>query len=228
MSKKVIVKTTIESIVSDRNAQEYLDNPLVAREGIREEYEDHFAGNVSEIDVQILDVDEGPSEDVNVRFKRLSDTSVIPVKAHATDAGFDLFADEDVEIPYGQTVVVPTNIAIALPEGYVADIRPRSGLTSKTDLRVQYGTVDANYRGNIGIIVENNSKPEFEIDPDSDGWVTPIDDVYAIQTYSLSIRKGDKIAQMVVLPLPKVVLEEVDELDETDRGEGGFGSTGTN
>lgn len=153
-------------------------------------------------------------ESLNVKFKRLSETALIPIKAHPTDAGFDLFADEDVEIPYGQTKVVPTNIAIALPEGYVADVRPRSGVTSKTDLRVQYGTIDANYRGGIGIIVENNTKMYFDEESD-------------LSYEDWTVEKGDKIAQLVILPLPKVTLEEVSELEETDRGTKGFGSTGT-
>lgn len=148
-----------------------------------------------------------------VKFKKLTETAVIPVKAHRTDAGFDLFADEEVDVLYGETKVVPTNIVIALPEGYVADVRPRSGITSKTDLRVQYGTVDTNYRGGIGIIVENNSKPhytQFEV---------------LMGTKGYTINKGDKIAQLVILPLPEIELVEVKELEITDRGLKGFGST---
>ena len=84
-----------------------------------------------------------------VGFKRLTDTAVIPTKAHPTDSGFDLFADETVIIEPGQTVVVKTGIAVVLPQGYEATVRPRSGITSKTKLRVQLGTVDNAYRGDV-------------------------------------------------------------------------------
>ena len=98
-----------------------------------------------------------------IKFKKLSDTAIVPTKAHAYDAGFDLFADEDITLEYGETKVIQTNIAIELPDGYMADVRPRSGLTLNTSLRVHYGTVDATYRGSIGIICENaNYKEDFE------------------------------------------------------------------
>lgn len=178
-----------------------------AEDGVSIEYDDgsstwEWAENVEKVDGTFPNILSGMS----VEFQRLSDTAKVPVKAHAGDAGFDLFADEDVTIKYGQTAIVATNIAIALPEGYVADIRPRSGLTSKTNIRVHYGTIDSNYRGNVGIIVENGAKAEY--------------------SKSVVIEKGDKIAQMVILPLPKVQMLEVDSLETTDRGTNGFGSTG--
>src|SRR5690625_5630144 len=95
-----------------------------------------------------------------VGFKRLTDSAVIPTKAHASDSGFDLAASADVIIEPGETKVVPTGIAVELPEGYEAQVRPRSGVTAKTKLRVQLGTIDNGFTGGIGVIVDNISGNE--------------------------------------------------------------------
>ena len=142
-----------------------------------------------------------------LNFKKLSHTAITPTKAHTTDAGFDLYADEDVILKYGETTAILTNIAIELPEGYVADVRPRSGLTLNTGLRVHYGTVDSGYRNGIGIICENG-------------------DHGALCNRTVRIKKGQKIAQLVILPIPEITLQEVTELSDSDRGVNGFGSTG--
>ena len=78
-----------------------------------------------------------------IKFKKLSQTAIAPNKSHYNDSGFDLYADEDVTLAYGETKAIATNIALELPDGYMADVRPRSGLTRDTALRVHYGTVDA-------------------------------------------------------------------------------------
>ncbi len=178
--------------------------------------------------------------EINVKVKRLKPDAVIPVKAHAHDAGLDLVAAEDVVIEPGETVIVPTGIALALPPGYEAQVRPRSGITVKTKLRVQLGTIDANYRGEIGVIVDNIALPslyineryntigiEYESAPKYIDGTTDLD-VNTEQEYTYVIRKGDRIAQLVIQRLPSVLMVEVDELDETDRGDGAFGSTGVN
>src|SRR5699024_5003777 len=90
-----------------------------------------------------------------VGFMRLTDDAILPVKVHPTDSGFDLFANDDVIIEPGGTKVIKTGIAIQLPAGFEAQVRPRSGVTSKTKLRVQLGTIDNGYTGEIGIIVDN-------------------------------------------------------------------------
>ena len=173
-----------------------------------------------------------------IKFKKLSDTAIVPTKAHAYDAGFDLFADEDITLEYGETKVIQTNIAIELPDGYMADVRPRSGLTLNTSLRVHYGTVDATYRGSIGIICENaNYKEDFEYTELLQNMAkaeTTLDFLQkgkiAIEKWhsmAYHIKKGDKIAQLVIQKIPDVELFETDVLNETNRGSGGFGSTGT-
>src|SRR5690554_6223089 len=167
---------------------------------------------------------------ISVGFKRLNDNAIIPSKAHATDSGFDLYASEDVIIEPGETTVVPTGIAVQLPEGYEAQVRPRSGITAKTKLRVQLGTIDNAYRGEIGVIVDNTDAGKDSIVSlvkciDGKSSLDYEGRLYPSPTYI--IRKGDRIAQLVIQPLPTVEAYEVEgELEETERGEGGFGSTG--
>ena len=169
-----------------------------------------------------------------VGFKRLTESATIPTKAHATDSGFDLYAADDVIIEPGETAVVPTGIAVQLPEGMEAQVRPRSGVTSKTKLRVQLGTIDNDYRGDIGVIVDNvNRFSGATIGEDSgmfrclavkDGSINVAQEVDAL---AYAIRKGDRIAQLVVQYLPQVSAVEIDgDLTETGRGSGGFGSSG--
>lgn len=151
---------------------------------------------------------------MQLKVKRLTDTAVLPVKAHQSDAGFDICADEDITINVGETVTVSTGLSVAIPEGYYGRLKGRSGLTAKTLLRVQEGTIDANYRGEIKVICDIKTKI---LDQVIDGMI------YA---NNLSFKRGERIAQLIIQPLPTVEVEEVDELDDTDRGDGGFGSTG--
>lgn len=174
----------------------------------------------------ITDGYEGGRRMTNVGFKRLSDTAVLPTKAHATDAGFDLFADETVVIEPGRVAIIKTGIAVKLPEGYEATVRGRSGITSRTSIRVNLGTIDQSYTGEIGIITDNTSV---------DNWsnaARQLDNHYAEETRnqyeagSYIIRKGDKLAQLVVSPVATFAGVEITDLDETTRGSNGFGSTG--
>ena len=164
---------------------------------------------------------------MKINFKKLSDTAITPRKANYNDAGFDLYADEDVTLAYGETKAVATNIALELPDGYMADVRPRSGLTRDTALRVQYGTVDAGYRGGIGIICENadHHTNSFNV---SDGFLqVRLPEIIGVEIETdIEIKRGDKIAQLVIQKIPDIELIETNELNETARGAGGFGSTG--
>lgn len=166
---------------------------------------------------------------LQVGFKKLSKHAIIPTKAHPTDSGFDLYAAEDVIIAPGETKVVKTDIAVVLPSGYEAQVRPRSGITSKTKLRVQLGTIDNAYRGNIGIIVDNIAPLKDSETGDFIGIDTiPIAfiEVNACYDQTYIINKGDKIAQLVIQAIPSTIGVEIFDLDNTDRGENGFGSTG--
>lgn len=169
---------------------------------------------------------------IQVGFKRLNDNATIPSKAHASDSGFDLVASTDVIIEPGETAVVPTGIAVQLPSGYEAQVRPRSGVTSKTKLRVQLGTIDNGYTGEIGVIVDNIAQL-YDVEDINDyynqaltidGKTTSVPTRRRYMTYK--IRKGDRIAQLVIQPLPAVEAYEVDSLDDTERGTSGYGSSG--
>lgn len=145
---------------------------------------------------------------MRVIVKRLKTGSANPLPGYMTlhAAGMDLYAELDAELILqpGMRALVPTGIAIALPEGYEAQIRPRSGLALKHGITLVNapGTIDPDYRGEIGVIVINHGSEPF------------------------TIKKGERIAQMVFAPFSRALLEEVDELDGTARGEGGFGHTG--
>jgi len=147
---------------------------------------------------------------VDVRVKRLPHGKDLPLPTYQTafSAGLDLQAaiapQTTLVIKPGSRELVPTGLAIELPEGFEAQIRPRSGLALKKGVTLVNtpGTIDADYRGEIGVIVINHGAEPFEI------------------------VRGDRIAQMIVAPVVQARLVEVDELSSSDRGAGGFGSTG--
>lgn len=145
---------------------------------------------------------------MRVSVKRLRTGSTNPLPCYMTlhAAGMDLYAelDEELILQPGMRSLVPTGIAIALPEGYEAQIRPRSGLALKHGISLVNapGTIDPDYRGEIGVIVINHGSVPF------------------------TVKSGERIAQIVFAPFSRAILEEVDELDGTARGDGGFGHTG--
>ena len=143
---------------------------------------------------------------MKVKFKKLGNNIETPQYATEQSAGMDLRAvlDEPVTLRSLERKVVMTDLSIALPRGFEAQVRPRSGLAAKHGITVLNtpGTIDADYRGNIGVILINLSNEPF------------------------TINNGDRIAQLVVSKYERVEWVEVDDLDETGRGSGGFGSTG--
>ena len=151
---------------------------------------------------------------MQLKVKRLTDTAVLPAKAHQSDAGFDICADENITINAGETATVSTGLSIAIPEGYYGRLKGRSGLTTKTPLRVQEGTIDASYRGEIKVICELRTLTSVTMHTGP------------VISGGYPIKRGQRIAQLIIQPLPTVEVEEVNELDDTDRGDGGFGSTG--
>lgn len=158
----------------------------------------------------------------------------VPVYAHSGDAGLDVYTVEDVTIHPGQTVIVPTGLKCALPLGYELQVRPRSGLSVKTPLRVANapGTIDSNYRGEIGIIVTNTTPAIKDIQQhpiiDEHGKIQyfAVDAILYGEDYT--IPKGTRIAQLVLSEVPSVSFYEVDSVMEvpSERGEKGFGSSG--
>jgi dUTP pyrophosphatase len=149
-------------------------------------------------------VNPGP-DPVQVLIKRLDPRLPLPERSHPGDAGADLFAAADVELAPGQRAVVPTGIAIALPDGYAAFVHPRSGLAARNGVTIVNapGTVDAGYRGEIRVTLLNTDTS------------SPV-----------HFQRGDRIAQLVVQRVERPVFHEVDALPGSARGDGGFGSTG--
>ena len=146
---------------------------------------------------------------LSIGILRLSEaTSDIPLPSYATDgsAGLDICAavEEDVVLHPGETALIPTGFAIALPQGYEAQVRPRSGLAAKHQVGIlnSPGTIDSDYRGEVKVILTNFGQKDFHL------------------------RRGERIAQMVVAEYTRIAWEERKNLDETTRGAGGFGHTG--
>ena len=145
---------------------------------------------------------------LKVQVKILPHGKELPLPKYMSEhaAGMDLYAgvEKEITIPPGEWKLVPTGISIALPDGYEAQVRPRSGLALKQGVSVLNtpGTVDADYRGEVGVILMNHSKQD------------------------LVVKRGDRIAQMIINKIERIEFEKVEELPETERGAGGFGSTG--
>lgn len=170
-------------------------------------------------------------EDMRIRIKKVRDDIPTPGYAYKGDAGYDLICAEDMVIEPGQTVKIPTGLAFEIAEGYQLEIRPRSGVTSKTKLRVQLGTVDSNYRGEVSVICDNVAHRHTELLPEDALIFGPSGLIYEYVDRpelhgSYFIPKGTRIAQGVITPVVQAQFKVVDELGETDRGTGGFGSSG--
>ena len=173
-------------------------------EELSEEKKDFIEFILSNTIEKVIELKQVPRQRVLVKISKVTEDAKLPEYAHPTDAGADVFANETVTLSGGDTVIIKTGIKVAIPIGYEIQIRPRSGLSYKTGLRVANapGTIDSDYRGEVGVIMYNTSDE------------------------NITIFKGDKIAQMVLSEVPMIKWNEVESLDETERGEGGFGSTG--
>ena len=149
----------------------------------------------------------------------------MPTYAHLTDAGMDIYLTEDVTIHPGETKLIPTGLKVALPLGYELQVRPKSGRSLKSKLRISNtpGTIDAGYRDEIGIIVDNIDQVIKGGELDEAGRLTGI-----LWGSDITLSKGEKIAQLVLSEVPKAVFYEVESVStiENDGRKGGFGSTG--
>ena len=139
-----------------------------------------------------------------IKFKKLSEDVILPSYAHPEDAGMDIFSAEEKTIESGKWALVKAGFSMELPTGFEAQVRSKSGLSLKSGIIVlnSPGTIDENYRGEVGVILMNVSQNDYKVE------------------------KNQKIAQMVITRVPITELEEVEVLDETERGEKGFGSSG--
>jgi len=149
-----------------------------------------------------------PDNDATIKVKKLTSTATIPTKSRKTDAGYDLYADEDIALYPEDTKLISTGIAFAIPDGYAGLIWDRSGLGTKGVHR-HAGVVDSSYRGEVKVALYN-ARP---------GHVNFTDNMYFIS-------RGDRIAQILFQKVPHFDLVETEELDDTDRGSSGFGSSG--
>jgi dUTP pyrophosphatase len=161
----------------------------------------------------------------------------VPDYQHMWDAGMDVVAAEETMVKAGETVIVPTGLKFAIPEGYEIQIRPRSGISARTPLRIPNapGTVDSGYRDELGILVSNTSDPNVNPEDKAhavDSAGNPEDTAFTIDSAGNGkghylIRKGDRIAQLVLVEVPRMKLVVVSNVAGigADRG-GGFGSTG--
>ncbi|MGH2710785.1 MAG: dUTP diphosphatase [Actinomycetota bacterium] len=143
---------------------------------------------------------------MRVEFTKLDPSVSLPRRARQGDAGLDLAANADAKVGPGERAMIPTGLAVAIPEGHAGLVLPRSGLASKRGLTLSNspGLIDAGYRGEVTIAVVN---------------LDPIE--------SVEISRGDRIAQLLVVPFAEVEPAEVPELPDSDRGQRGFGSSGT-
>ena len=141
---------------------------------------------------------------IELPIQKVRPDAVVPSRAYAGDAGLDLAATERIELGPGERAVVPTGLAVAIPEGYAGFVQPRSGLASRNGITIVNtpGLVDSGYRGELMVVLHNTDR-----------------------TRAFVVEAGMRIAQLVVLPIPEVELVEVDELPATERGGRGFGSS---
>lgn len=139
---------------------------------------------------------------MKVQIKKLSENAVTPTKAHPSDAGFDLVASKTTIIPANSRALIPTDIAMAIPNGYYGMVVGRSGNTIKRGLVGMTGVVDAGYRNGIGIMAFNLTQDD------------------------ITIKQGERAGQIVLTPILNCEIEETEEFDATERNQGGFGSTG--
>ena len=146
------------------------------------------------------------TDTIPVKIKRLPHGEGLDLPRYATQgaAGMDVVAAEDVTLPPGARHAVATGLALAIPPGYEIQVRPRSGLALKHGISVPNapGTIDSDYRGELKVLLINHGSENF------------------------AIRRGDRVAQLVLAPVTRAAFSEVDDLDDTARGAGGFGSTG--
>lgn len=144
------------------------------------------------------------AETVEVKFKRLSKTAILPKYSHDGDSGMDVYSDEDYSLGHDcARYTFHTGIAADIPEGYELQVRPRSGLASKHGIVAMFGTVDQGYRGEIGVTLVNFGHEHY------------------------LVKHGERIAQLVLAPVVRArIVETEGELSKTSRGDNGFGSTG--
>lgn len=165
-----------------------------------------------------------------LQIKLLSKNATLPTRNHATDAGFDIYAAETVILEPQEKALIATDIAVNIPKGYVGLLTSRSGVSSKTHLVVETGKIDAGFQGNMKINIKNDHEDKemqtiFLRDIDNEKIFEK--ERYSYKLGSYRIEKGERIAQLVIVPIVTPELQEVEKFDDVSaRGEKGFGSSG--
>jgi dUTP pyrophosphatase len=169
-------------------------------------------------------------KEVEVFVEILDESVELPTYKHEDDSGMDVRATKDVIINPNETVVIPTGLKVAIPDGYEIQVRPRSGVSLKTPLRISnsIGTVDAGYRDEIGVIITNTSDIDLSTDSKTGYYFARNIEDKGNKQGAYVIHKGDRIAQFVLQEVPQIKWNKVKSVKDigTDR-QGGFGSTGT-
>ena len=172
-----------------------------------------------------------------IEIKYLSDNAVKPTRAYGNSAGLDIYASEPAIIRPQDQILLPTDLSINIPDGYVGLLTSRSGVSSKTDLVVETGKIDAGFHGHMKVNIKNDSEKwtsdyAFNADEsqvlvkDIEGELVPVDD-NGFTEDSCLIRKGEKIAQLLIVPIVTPEVKEVKDFDyKSERGSQGFGSSG--
>ncbi|ADQ77141.1 TPA: dUTP pyrophosphatase [Staphylococcus aureus] len=172
-----------------------------------------------------------------LQVKLLSKNARMPERNHKTDAGYDIFSAETVVLEPQEKAVIKTDVAVSIPEGYVGLLTSRSGVSSKTHLVIETGKIDAGYHGNLGINIKNDNETLESEDMSNfgrspagiDGKYArlPVTDKILCMNGSYVINKGDKLAQLVIVPIWTPELKQVEEFESvSERGAKGFGSSG--
>ena len=211
------IKKTMEDI--DKEIKEYPNLSEVKKQGLS-----FFFSLLLNKYIEILE----KKERIIIPIEKEKDEIKLPIYARPGDAGMDLYAKEDYTIGPGETIVIPTGLKMAIPEGFCILIHPRSGISAKTGLRFanSIGLIDSQYKGDISVIIENKEPKIEDIDYDFDenGNIT-IKSILHGKTYTIS--KGDRFAQIRLAKVPQIIFKEVDSVEGIggNRG-GGLGSTG--
>ena len=204
-----------------------IDNQLTELSQVKKDWLKQLMGAT----INAINETEGISKRfVRIPYEKCHEDAKEPAYAHLSDSGMDVYALEDITLAPGEQKIIPIGIKVALPAGYELQVRPKSGLSAKTKLRVANtpGTIDAGYRDEIGVIIENVEPPIRSIATDfaeSPNDPIPVGAIEFGKSYTIG--KGQKFAQLVLSEVPKAVLYEVEKVGEIgeDRG-GGWGSTG--
>ncbi|MEB7451628.1 dUTP pyrophosphatase [Staphylococcus chromogenes] len=166
-----------------------------------------------------------------LQIKLLSENATLPTRNHSTDAGFDIYAAETIILEPQAKSLITTDIAVNIPKGYVGLLTSRSGVSSKTHLVVETGKIDAGFTGNMKINIKNNTQSancftsDYVIGVDESQFIPFDNGEYEMGTYQ--VNKGDKLAQLVIVPIVTPELQQVEEFtSESARGEKGFRSSG--